>query len=64
MPELTRPREPTSVLQGSEDVVGQGKVIRSGSATLTSTTHDPYEDPSAQVSGLTLGIIFCVDYYK
>ena len=49
--------EPTSVLQGSEDVVGQGRwTIRSGSATLTSTTHaDPYEDPSAQVSGLTFG---------
>lgn len=49
--------EPTSVLQGSEDVVGQGRwTIRSGSATFTSTTHaDPYEDPSAQVSGLTFG---------
>lgn len=49
--------DPETVLQGNLDVVGQGRwTIRSGSATLHSETHvDPYEDPSARVTGLSFG---------
>jgi PKD repeat protein len=49
--------DPETVLQGNLDVVGQGRwTIRSGSATLHSDTYaDPYEDPSARVTGLSFG---------
>jgi PKD repeat protein len=49
--------DPTTVLQGNVDVVGQGRwTVRSGSTAFTSATHaDAQMDPSANVSGLTFG---------
>jgi PKD repeat protein len=49
--------DPTTVLQGNVDVVGQGRwTVRSGSATFASATHaDAQTDPSANISGLTFG---------